>query len=68
MDCKRDRLAGTPSMSVDVCNCGCVHLTLGAVTLRLHPDAITELARVLGDAKAELARRTDVHGPVAWWS
>jgi hypothetical protein len=68
-ECVRERLAGTPGVSVDVCRCGCVHLTIGAVTMRLHPDAIGELARILGDARTELERRAaPAAQPAAWWS
>lgn len=56
-DCVRERLAGTPGVHVDVCRCGCVHLTIGAITMRLHPDAIGDLAGVLRDAQTQLQRR-----------
>jgi len=56
-DCLRERLAGNPSVHVDLCRCGCVHLTIGAVSMRLHPDALRDLAAVLGDAQAELELR-----------
>ena len=56
-DCVRDRLAGGPGLQVDLCRCGCVHVTIGAVTLRLQPDGVLDLARVRGSARAELERR-----------
>lgn len=37
-----------------MCHCGAVHLSIGAVTLRLVPAAVMELAELLGDAAAEL--------------
>lgn len=55
--CSRERLAGHPGLQVDLCQCGCVHLTIGSVTLRLQPDALIETATVLGVAAAELERR-----------
>ena len=55
--CRRERLAGTGGLAVDLCSCGCVHVTIGAVTLRLQPDAVAELAQVLRVGAAELAHR-----------
>jgi hypothetical protein len=40
---------------VERCTCGAVHLTVGAVTLRLAPEALIELAQVIGEAACELA-------------
>jgi hypothetical protein len=35
---------------VDLCTCGGIHLTVGAVTLRLAPAALAGLAEVISDA------------------
>lgn len=55
--CERSPLAACSFGLVEVCSCGSVHLTLGALTLRLQPDALPELARALGEASRELALR-----------
>ena len=67
-DCVRERLAGNPGVHVDVCRCGCVHLTIGAVTMRLHPDAIANLAGILSDAQTQLERRATPPSRSALWS
>jgi hypothetical protein len=56
-DCRRERLAGTAGLVVDQCTCGCVHLTIGAMTLRLQADGVVEVANVLQQAVIELQRR-----------
>lgn len=35
---------------VERCACGSIHLTIGAVTLRLAPDVLPMLAALLADA------------------
>ncbi|HEY0250708.1 MAG TPA: hypothetical protein VGC41_04245 [Kofleriaceae bacterium] len=52
--CRRDILASSDFALVERCNCGAVHLTIGAVTLRLAPSAIAELAETLADAATAL--------------
>lgn len=43
---------------MDLCRgCGCIHLTIGGVTLRMQRDAVDALAGVLRTAELELARR-----------
>lgn len=53
--CRRQLLARGPFAQVERCTCGAVHLTVGAVTLRLAPEALVELAQLVGDAACELA-------------
>lgn len=53
--CGRQLLARGPFALIEQCSCGAVHLTIGAVTLRLAPEALAELAQVVGDAACELA-------------
>ncbi len=45
-----ERLAGEEAYSVDLCPCGCLHLHLGAITLRLSSLAFTRMAAVMGEA------------------
>lgn len=53
--CERRRLATGEFALVELCSCGTVHVTIGAITLRLHGDALGEVARVLGDGARELS-------------
>lgn len=39
---------------VEQCSCGAIHLTIGAVTLRLAPNAIGALAATMNDAARAL--------------
>lgn len=52
--CPRHLLASRPIGAVELCHCGAVHLTIGGVTLRVVPAAVSELADLLADAAAEL--------------
>lgn len=52
--CTRKVLAANDYMVVEQCSCGSVHLTIGAVTLRLASSAIPALAATLGDAARAL--------------
>ena len=56
--CHRDVLSSAPIGSIALCPCGTIHLTIGAVTLRLVPEAMVELAELVGRAAVELATRT----------
>jgi hypothetical protein len=57
-ECVRDRLAEAAGLHVDLCRCcGCIHLTIGGVTLRLHRDALDALSGVIRGAELELVRR-----------
>jgi hypothetical protein len=49
-----ERVAGDEVCSVYRCPCGCVHVHVGAFTVRLAPEAFRELASVLGAAAAAL--------------
>ena len=53
--CRRTRLAESSVATVDVCDCGVMHLHLGAVTLRLAPCALDELLSTLEQAARERA-------------
>jgi hypothetical protein len=52
--CRRRRLAERASFSVDECDCGAVHLTIGYVTLRLDPCAYREVVATMNDAVERL--------------
>ena len=43
-NCRRHRLAERASFSVDECECGALHLTIGYVTMRLEACAYREMA------------------------
>jgi hypothetical protein len=53
--CQRDRLAAGDFAVVERCHCGAIHLTIGALTLRLQAEALGELATVVGEAARQLA-------------
>lgn len=53
--CDRTLLAAAPGARVEACTCGLIHLSVGAVTLRLAPDACEQLTTVL--ARGVLERR-----------
>lgn len=55
--CVRKMLAASDCFLVEQCSCGSVHLTIGAVTLRLASSAIPSLAATLGDAARALVLR-----------
>jgi hypothetical protein len=69
--CTRKRIAESSIAAVDACDCGMLHLHIGAITLRLAPCAISELLATLGEAVArQTAERicTDLGEPVPFLS
>lgn len=52
--CARKLLAANEYMLIEQCSCGSVHVTIGAVTLRLASGAIPALAATLADAARAL--------------
>ena len=62
-DCHRHRLAERGSFSVDECDCGALHLTIGYVTLRLDPRAFREMARAILEAldRLPIHQRPTIH-------
>jgi hypothetical protein len=56
-DCPRRRLAQGDLAAVDACGCGMLQVHIGALTLRLAPCALEELASTLNDAVAAHDRR-----------
>lgn len=55
--CNRKLLAANEFMAVEQCSCGSVHVTIGAVTLRLASSAIPAVATTLGEAARALVLR-----------
>lgn len=41
---------------VERCGCGSIHLTIGAITLRLVPEAFAALSGILDEANHSLVR------------
>lgn len=52
--CSRRTVAAGDLALVEQCSCGAVHLTIGAVTLRLAPNAIPSLAGTMNEAARTL--------------
>lgn len=63
--CARKRLAEGDFVVVEQCSCGSVHLTIGAVTLRLASSAIAEIATTLEQAARELRYDSFTRAPRA---
>jgi hypothetical protein len=57
-NCRRNRLAERASFSVDECECGAVHLTIGFVTMRFDPCAYREMAAAVIEALPRLPIHT----------
>lgn len=55
--CTRRTIASGDYVLVEQCSCGSVHLTIGAVTLRLAASALPSLAATLGDAARSVVLR-----------
>ncbi|HVG57488.1 MAG TPA: hypothetical protein VNA24_02980 [Hyalangium sp.] len=62
--CTRKLLAATPICTVEECECGTVHLSVGALTLRLEREALRDLQGALASALANLTG-SPVHHPAA---
>jgi hypothetical protein len=56
-DCPRTRLAQGALAAVDACRCGMLQVHLGALTLRMAPCALSELAETLNQAVGAHAKR-----------
>jgi hypothetical protein len=55
--CTRQTLATGDFTLVEQCSCGSVHITIGAITMRLSPGALPSLAMVLGEAARTIVLR-----------
>lgn len=53
----RIRLVDGDAVTIDQCGCGAIHLTIGAVTLRLQPEAFATVASAVAEAATVLAVR-----------
>ncbi len=53
-NCRRHRLAQRASFSVDECECGALHITIGYVTMRLEACAYREMAAAVAEALNQL--------------
>ena len=51
-DCPTLRLANGDVATIDMCSCGTLRLNLGAITLRLTPQALSSLMQTLGEGLA----------------
>lgn len=51
----RRLVAQGPMCSIEECACGVLHVTLGVLTLRLHPDVVASIAETFADALRVLA-------------
>jgi hypothetical protein len=60
--CPSVRLAQGDLASVDMCSCGNLRLHMGALTLRLTPEALASLLGTLGEA---LATHANLRGTVS---
>lgn len=58
-------LAENPVGRIEQCDCGMLHLTVGALTLRLTPALIQQLTHLLGGASAMTAFGRHHHAPLA---
>lgn len=63
--CTRRTIACGDYVLVEQCSCGSVHVTIGAVTLRLASSALPSLATTLGDAARALLLRDALHPSAA---
>lgn len=55
--CHRTILAESPQARVEACSCGLVHVSVGALTLRMDPEACEGFTTVLARAMVEARRR-----------
>jgi hypothetical protein len=54
ISCARRHLSSGDFSLIEQCSCGSVHVTIGAITLRIAPAALTDLAGVLAHAAQKL--------------
>lgn len=58
---RRSRLAEGPFCQIDECSCGTLHLTIGALTLRVAPEVAESIWNTLGQGLHQVAARNE-HG------
>jgi len=49
-------LAHGPFCAISECRCGVLHVTIGALTIRLQPDVVSSIWETLGEAMRRRAR------------
>lgn len=70
ISCSRRPLAGSDQCAIEECSCGSIHVTIGgAITLRLQPGTVAEIATTLNEAMqrwamAKLGQHPDGMGKV----
>lgn len=58
--CIHRRLAKAGNFSVDGCSCGTINLHVGAISLRLDPQALAQLAELLNTASERYQALSDL--------
>ncbi len=53
--CIRRPLAGSEQCIVEECGCGAMHVTIGAITLRLCPSTVADVTTTLNEAMQKWA-------------
>ena len=56
-DCTRETMARGPACTVELCGCGSLHVTVGALTLRFTPEAAGAFVPTLAEAIERLSLR-----------
>ena len=59
--CERRTLSQSSAAQIEACACGIIHITLGAVTLRFHPEAARSLCLTLNEALAQIGALEEAH-------
>jgi hypothetical protein len=54
-ECRRETIAKGPGSAVERCTCGSIHLTIGAMTVRLQESDFAHVATTVTKAGARLA-------------
>jgi hypothetical protein len=66
-ECQKTRLAEGSVASVDLSDCGVIYVHLAAITIRLSPQALSELVSTLGEAVAlHTCQQASGEGPFEW--
>ena len=56
---RRERLAEGPFCTVEACDCGTLHVSIGAITLRLAPEVAASIQATLREALRSVERSED---------
>lgn len=52
----RNVIARGDACTIEQCGCGVLHVTIGVVTMRLHPSAVASMYETIGEALASTAK------------